>query len=102
MPLMFDSIVFNLNPFFSYSATFLYFGLNPLLICYAARYLNLTLPSGRTGALFLWEQMYTSDSPSSKILNPYISMHWQGKILHHWSSCRRPLIAIDAMSPFHQ
>ena len=35
--LMFDSIIFNLNPYFGYSATFVYFSLHPLSICYAAR-----------------------------------------------------------------
>ena len=61
--LMFDSIIFNLNPYFGYSATFVYFSLHPLWICYTATYVHFTIPSGRRGAiLLLREQMYTSGS----------------------------------------
>ena len=61
--LMFDSIIFNLNPYFGYSAAFVYFSFHPLWICYAARCAHFTVPSGRRGALFfLWEQMYTCGS----------------------------------------
>ena len=88
---MFDSIVFDLNPYFGYSATFFYFTLHPLWICYAARCVHFTAPSGRTGALFfLWEQMYTSDSTFIKKIKPfvcyYISMPRQDKLLDYWSS----------------
>ena len=77
--LMFDSINFDLNPYFGYSATFVCFSLHPLWICYAARYVHFPVPSGRRGALFFqWEQMHTSGSTFIKKIKPlvchYISM----------------------------
>ena len=52
MPL-FD-LIFDLNPYFGYSATFAYFSLS---ICHAARCVNFTVALGRRGAFFfLWEQ----------------------------------------------
>ena len=73
MPLVFDSIIFDLNPYFGYSATFAYFSLHPLWICYAARCVHFTVPSGRRGALFfLWEQMYTSGSTFIKKIKPVV------------------------------
>ena len=42
MPLMFDSIIFDLNSYFDYSATFVYFSLHPLWIYYAARCVHFT------------------------------------------------------------
>ena len=60
---MSDSITFHSNPYFGYKATFAYFSLHPLWICYAARCVHFTVPSGRRGALFfLREQMYASSS----------------------------------------
>ena len=59
MPLMFDSVIFDSNPYFGYSATFLYFSLHLLWICYDARCVHFTVPSERRGAvLFLWEQIW--------------------------------------------
>ena len=49
---MFDSVIFDLNPYFGYSATFLYFSLHPLRISYAARCVHFNVPSGRRGVLF--------------------------------------------------
>ena len=73
MPLMFGSIIFDLNPYFGYSATFVYFSLHPLWIYYAARCVHVTVPSGRSGALcFLWEQMYTSGSTFIKKIKPFV------------------------------
>ena len=61
--LMFDSITFHSDLHFGYSATFVYFSLHPLWICYAARCVHFTVPSGRRGALFfLREQMCTIGS----------------------------------------
>ena len=76
---MSDSIIMDLNPYFGYSATFVYFSLHPLWICYAARCIHFTVPPGRRSALFfLWEQMYTSGSTFIKKIKPvvchYISM----------------------------
>ena len=63
MYLMLDSVIVDLNPYFSCSAPFSYFSLHPLSVYYAARCVHFTVPSRRRGALFfLWEQMYTSDS----------------------------------------
>ena len=73
-----------------------HFSLDPLWICYAARCVHFTVPSGRRGALFfLWEQMYTSRSTFIKKIKPfvchYITMPQQylkkrlhDKLLHHW------------------
>ena len=74
---MFDSIVFD----FGYSATFVYFSVHPLQICYAARCVHSNVSSGRRGALFfLWEQIYTSGNTFIKKIKPffyhYISMPW--------------------------
>ena len=79
MPLMFDSIIFDLNPYFGYSATFVYFSLYLMWICYAATCVDFTVPSGRIGTVFfLWQQMYTSGSTFIKKIKPlvchYISM----------------------------
>ena len=43
---MFDSIIFDLKPYFGKSATFAYFSLHPLWICYAATCVHFTVPSG--------------------------------------------------------
>ena len=73
MPLMFDSIVFHLNPYFGYSANFAYLRLHPLRICYAARCVHFTVPSGRRGALFfLWGKMYTSGSTFIIKIKPFV------------------------------
>ena len=70
---MFDSIIFNLNRYFGYSSTFVYFSLHPVWICYAARCVHFTVPSGTWGSLFfLWEQMYTSGSTFIKKIKPFI------------------------------
>ena len=70
---MFESIIFDLNPYFGCSATFVYFNLHPLLICYAARCAHFTVPSRRRGALFfLWEQMYTSANTFIKKIKPFV------------------------------
>ena len=70
---MFDSLIFDLNPYFGCSATFVYFNLHPLLICYAARCAHFTVPSRRRGALFfLWEQMYTSASTFIKKIKTFL------------------------------
>ena len=59
MPLLFDRIIFDLNPYFGYSASFVYFSLYPLLIFYAARYVQFTFPSGKRGAIFfLWQDVH--------------------------------------------
>ena len=81
MFLMSDSIIFDLNSYFGYSATFVYFGLHPLWIFYAARCVHFIVPSARRGALlFLWEQMYTSSSTFIKKIKPFVchysSMPW--------------------------
>ena len=65
MPLMFDSIIFDLSLYFRATA----------------RCVHFTVPSGTRGALFfLWEQMYTSGSTFIKKIKPfvfhYISMPW--------------------------
>ena len=63
---MFDSIIFDLNPYFGYSTTFVYFSLHPPWACYAA-----TALSGRRGALFfLWNRCTHLAAHSSKRLNP--------------------------------
>ena len=77
---MFDSITFHTNLYFGYSVTFVYFSKHPLWICYAARCVHFTAPSGRRGALFfLMEQMYSSGRTFIKKINSflchYISMH---------------------------
>ena len=78
---MLDSIIFDSNPSFGHSATFVYFSLQPPGICYAAS-VDFILLSGREGALFfMWEQMmYTSDRTFIKKIKPfachYISMPW--------------------------
>ena len=73
MPLIFDNIIFNLNPYFGYSATFINFSLHPLWIFYAARCVHFTVSSGRRAAFFfLWEQMYTSGSTFIKQTKPFI------------------------------
>ena len=73
MPLVFDSTIFDLNSYFGYSATFVYFSLHPLLICYAARCVYFTVPLGRRGALlFLWEQMCTSGSTFIKKIKLFV------------------------------
>ena len=86
---MFDSIVFDLNPHFGYSAAFVHFSLHTLSICYArcarcvdqyARCAHSTVPSRRRDALFfLWEQMCTSGSTFTKKIKTfvcyYISIH---------------------------
>ena len=70
---MFDSIIFNLNPYFGYRATFFYFSLHPLRICYDGRSVHFTVPSGRRDALFfLWEQMYTYGSTFIKKIKPFV------------------------------
>ena len=46
MPLMFDSIIFDLNPYFGYSASFIYFRLHRLLLYYGARCVHFTVSSG--------------------------------------------------------
>ena len=79
MPLIFDDIIFDLNTYFGYSATFVNFSLHPLWIFYAARCVHFTVFSGRRAAFFfLWEQMYTSGSTFIKQTKPvichYISM----------------------------
>ena len=81
MSLMFDSIIFDLNPYLGYSATFVHFSLHPLWICYAVRCVHFVVPSRRRGVLFfLWKQMYTSGSPFIKKNKPfvchYISTPW--------------------------
>ena len=75
MFLLFDSIIFDLNSYFGYSAML------AIVICYAARYAHVTVPSGRRGvSFFLWEQMYTSSSTLIKKIKPfvcnYIGMPW--------------------------
>ena len=69
----FDSIIFDLNPYSGYSASFIYFSLHPLWISFDARCVHFTVPSGRRGALFfLWEQMYTSGSTFIKKIKPFV------------------------------
>ena len=73
MSLMFGSIIFDLNPYFDYIVIFVYFSLHPLWICYPARCVYFTVPSGRKAALFfLLEQMYTSGSTFIKNIKPFI------------------------------
>ena len=70
---MFDSTIFDLNPDFGYSATFVYFSLHPLWICYSGRCVHFAVPSGRRDELFfLWEQMYTSGSTFIKKIKPFV------------------------------
>ena len=70
---MFDSIIFDLTPYFGYSGTFVYFSLHPLCVCYAARCAHFTVPSGTRGAVFfLWELMYTSGSTFIKRIKPSV------------------------------
>ena len=78
---MLDNIIFDLDTYFGYSATFVCFSLHPLSICCAARCVHFTVPSGRRGALFfLWEQTYTFGSTFIENSKPfvchYISMPW--------------------------
>ena len=75
MFLLFDSIIFDLNSYFGYSAML------AIVICYAARCVHVTVSSGRRSAFFfLWEQMYTSGSTFIKKIKPfvchYIGMPW--------------------------
>ena len=65
---MFCSIIFDLNPYFGYSTTFVYFSLDPLWICYAARCVYFTVPSGMRGALLpvgtnlhIWQHIHQKD-----------------------------------------
>ena len=75
MPLMFESIIFDLNPYFGFSATFVYFILH-LWICYAARCVHFTVTSGTRRALFfLWEQMDTSRSTFIRKIKPVVRHH---------------------------
>ena len=73
---MFGSIIFNLILILAtvpLSTLVSYFSLHPLRICYAARCVHITIPSGRRGALFfLWEQMYTSGSTFIKKIKPFV------------------------------
>ena len=70
---MFDSIIFDLNSDFGYSATFVYISLHTLRIFYAGRCVYFTVPSGRRGALFfLWEEMYSSGSTSVKKFKSFV------------------------------
>ena len=70
---MFDGIIFDINPYFGYSATLAYFSLHPMSVCYAARCVHFTAPSERRGALFfLWKQMYTSGSTFIKKIKRFV------------------------------
>ena len=70
---MFYSIIFDLNLYFGYSATFIDFSLHLLLLYYAARCVHFTVSSGRRGALFfLWDQMYISGSTFIKKIKPFV------------------------------
>ena len=94
---MFDSIIFDLNPYFSYSATFVYFSLHPLWICYAARCVHFTVPSRGVHSSFWGNRCTHLAAHSSKRLNPlsYASViHQKTKLqdkLLFWLLNKQPL-----------
>ena len=69
---MFDSIIFDLNPYFGYSATFVYFSLHPLWICCAARCVHFTvLQEEEVHSSFCANRCTHLAAHSSKRLNPF-------------------------------
>ena len=71
---MFDSIIFDLNPFL---ATVPLLFISVCILCEFAMllysYIHFTVPSGRRGALFFqWEQMYTSGSTFIKKIKSFV------------------------------
>ena len=70
---MFDSIIFDLNPYFGYNTVYILCEFAMLL----DRYIYCSLRRGGT-LFFLWEQMYISGSAFIKKIKPfachYISM----------------------------
>ena len=70
---MFGSIIFDWNPYFGYSATFVYFSILCEFAILLDVYIHFTVPSGRRGAVFfLCKQMYTSGSTFIKKIKPFV------------------------------
>ena len=71
MPLMFDSIIFDWNPYFGYNTTFVNFSLNPMRICYATRFVHFTVPQeGEVHCSSCANRSTHLVAHSSKRLNP--------------------------------
>ena len=110
---MFDSIIFDLNPYFGYSATFVY---SICILCEFAilldvhilltpqeeevhssscgnRCTHLPVHSSKRSTLCLSLYQYASVIHEKRL---------QDKLLHHCSSQCRLLIVIDELDPFHQ